>query len=113
MLKTFLKIAVPAMLTNLSSIITMIVSYTFAGHLDKTQLAALGLTFSVNNIMVVSLLIGLSSAQETLTSQAFGANDLHLCGVYLNRGFFIIMAFFIPLAVIPSMFAEKIFMAMG
>ena len=114
MFKTFLRIALPAMLTNLSSMTTVIVSYMFAGHMnDPVKLAAIGLAFSVNSILVLSLLIGLNAAQETLTSQAFGANDLRLCGVYLNRGFFILIAFFIPLAVIPSFFARSIFMAMG
>ena len=34
MFKTFMRIAIPAILTNLSSMTTVIVSYTFAGHMD-------------------------------------------------------------------------------
>ena len=64
-------------------------------------------------MMVASLLEGLNGAQETLTSQAFGANDLQLCGVYYNRGVFIQIAFFIPMALFQTFFAEKLFLAMG
>ena len=87
MFRTFIRIALPAMLTNLSAFTTVIVAYTFTGHMnDPVKLAALGLAYSVNSMLVVNLLIGLNAAQETLTSQAFGANNLRLCGVYLNRG---------------------------
>ena len=114
MFKLFLKLAIPAILTNLSQMTTLIVSYIFAGQMtDSLQLAALGLAFSCNSIMVLWFLIGMNSAQETLTSQAFGANDFQLVGVYLNRGFLILIAFFIPLAIIPGIFAERIFLGLG
>ena len=57
-------------------------------------------------MMVVSISKGLNCAQETLTSQAFGANNLRLCGIYLNRGTVILTLFFIILALMPSLFAE-------
>ena len=114
MFKTFIALALPAMLTNLAGMTTNIVSLIFAGHMsDPTNLAAHALAFSSNSILVKSLLVGLNAAQETLTSQAFGANDYKLCGVYLNRGILILIAFFIPLAVVPSVFAEKLFLAMS
>ena len=51
-------------------------------------------------------MLGLSCAQETLTSQAYGAKNLYLCGVYLNRGVVILITFYILLAVIPCVFGE-------
>ena len=80
---------------------------------DPEKLAGVGLGTATCHLMVLSLMIGLNAAQETLTSQAFGAANLSLCGVYLNRGWFILAAFFIPLALIPACFAEKIFDAVG
>ena len=63
MLKTFLKIALPAMMTNLTGMTSVIVSYAFAGNMDDpVKLASLGLTFSVNAMLVFSLLIGLNAA---------------------------------------------------
>ena len=63
--------------------------------------------------MVLSMMVGLNAAQETLTSQAFGAGNLQLCGIYLNRGRFILIAFYVPLAVIVMTFAEEILNALG
>lgn len=64
-------------------------------------------------MLILSVMIGLNAAQETLTSQAFGAGNLQLCGLYLNRGRFILTAFFIPLATIVMLFAENILNAIG
>ena len=103
----FLKLAVPAICTNVLSLITLITNSVFAGRMDDpVKLAVVGLTGTVCNVMVSSLMIGLTCAQETLTSQAYGANNLYLCGVYLNRGFFILIAFWIPFAAVPSIFGE-------
>lgn len=48
-----------------------------------------------------------------LTSQAFGAGNKRLCGIYLNRGMFVLLVFFICIALIPTLFAESIFNAIG
>ena len=64
------------------------------------------------NIMCNSILIGLNGAQETLVSQAYGMKELELCGRYLNRGFMLLVVFFIPLAVL-LIFVEDILVATG
>ena len=103
----FLKLALPAMFTNIMGFATVVVNGVFAGRMiDPVNLAVVGLTSACGNVMGISLVIGLNSAQETLTSQAYGAQNLYLCGVYLNRGFFILTALFIPFAIIPCMFTE-------
>lgn len=58
------------------------------------------------------VLAGLNCAQETLVSQAYGQNQIKLTGVYLNRGFFIMSAFYLPLAFFLS-FSEQLLIAMG
>ena len=58
-------------------------------------------------------MMGLNAGQDTLTSQAFGNGNLKLCGVYLNRGAFILTLVFIPLALIPSLRAEQILIQLG
>jgi multidrug resistance protein, MATE family len=40
----------------------------------------------------------MNGAIETLVSQSFGAEDLSMCGVYLNRSRYVTVLFFIPLA---------------
>ena len=114
LMKTFLRIAIPSIVTNLLGFASIVTQTVFAGTLkDPINLAVVGLAGTFCAIMVLSLMLGLNSAQETLTSQAFGAGNLRLCGVYLNRGHFILIAFFIPLAIIPACFAESIFLLIG
>ena len=108
------KLAVPAIFTNVMGFLAMLVNTVFAGRMDDpAKLAAVGLTNVVVGTMILSLMNGLNSAQETLTSQAFGAGNRHLCGIYLNRGRCILITFFVPLALLPALFARQILIAIG
>ena len=90
------------------------INAVFAGRMnDPVLLATMGLSNVIFFMMVLSLMIGINSAQETLTSQAFGFGNKSLCGVYLNRGRLILTLFFIPLAVVPMAFGENILLALG
>lgn len=60
----------------------------------------------------LTVLMGTNIAQETLTSHAFGANQLKRCGDLLNRGRMILLAVFVPIA-IAFVFSESIFLAIG
>lgn len=110
----FIKLATPAALTNLLTYGTLTINTAIAGRMDDpTKLAGVGLANMCQVIMILSLLTGLNAAQETLTSQAFGQQNSKLCGIYLNRGRLILVCFFIPLALMPAIFAENIFLALG
>ena len=110
----FFKLAIPAILTNVLGILTLLVSAIYAGRMnDLSKLAAVGLANVFCMIMIEPIIGGLNSAQETLTSQAFGAGNIRLCGVYLNRGSFILLAFFIPLAVFPAFYMNDVLLAIG
>lgn len=114
MLLQFIKLALPSILTNVLAFVSNIVIIVFAGQLDDPiYVAAIGLSLSFNVVMISSLMIGLNAAQETLTSQAFGAKNLQLCGLYLNRGMLILICFYVPISLVPYIFGEKIFIAIG
>ena len=49
------------------------------------DLAALSSATSAIVIVVTSIQFGFNNALVTLTSQAYGAGDSRLCGLYLNR----------------------------
>ena len=66
----------------------------------STRVAGLGLGVSLVNSVTFSVLFGMNGALETLTAQAFGAKELSLCGVYLNRARVINTIVFLPLAFI-------------
>jgi multidrug resistance protein, MATE family len=53
-------------------------------------------------VLGFSIYVGLNGAIETLVSHAFGADDLRLCGVYLNRGRFVLLAFSVPIVIVMS-----------
>ena len=56
--------------------------------------------------------IGINGAADTLVSQAYGQNELRLCGTYLNRGRLINTVILIPIIVLLSC-SEKILIAIG
>ena len=80
---------------------------------DPPMLAIVGLSNAYLSIMILAPILGLNTAQDTLTSQAFGRGDLHLCGIYLSRGRLILITFFMTLGIGPALFSQKIFLAIG
>ena len=65
----FLKLSIPAILTNFLFCMCNVILVIFASLLDDPiYVAVVGLTWTSVNLMIFSLLIGLNSAQETLTS---------------------------------------------
>ena len=64
------------------------------------------------NLMGMSLILGCNSALDTLVSQAAGAGNLKLCGVYLNRARFIMSVMFIPIIAL-SFYIEEFLVFAG
>ena len=52
------------------------------------------------NFLLFWPLVGMNGAVETLVAQAYGAGDLRICGVYLNRGRMINTVIAIPLIIL-------------
>ena len=72
-----------------------------AGHLNDTSLlAAIGMGNTIQNCFFVSPIYGLNSAIETLASQAAGAKNVKLAGVYHNRGKVVLVGLFVFLVII-------------
>ena len=73
-------------------------------HLDAYHLEAMiagaGLGNATQNLLCLSIIYGLNQTVETLVSTAWGADEKELCGVYLNRGRFIMTLSFIPIIII-------------
>ena len=114
MVACFYDIALPAIVSNSLGFIMVTANSICAGRLDDPSiLAAVGLGNVCCLICFVTMYMGLNGAQETLTTQAFGYGNLHLCSIYLNRGFFINLVFYIPLAFGPAFFSESIFLSLG
>ena len=109
-----LRLSIPSVLANFVSFVPMNLGVFLAGRMDDpAKVAAFGLSYVVSSMMVVSFMYGLNSAQETLSSQAFGFENARLYGIYLNRGRLILTVFFIPFALAALVFGEKILLAAG
>ena len=51
------------------------------------------------NLLGLSIILGFNSTLDTLVSQAAGAGNHELCGVYLNRGRFILAILCVPIVI--------------
>ena len=75
-------------------------------------MAATGIGNMTIDVFFLSLILGLNTALQTFISLEFGANDLHKCGVFLNRGRFVCIIAFVPLSAL-LLNSEKILLAIG
>lgn len=66
----------------------------------------------MTNVIGISVLCGCNDALGTLASQAFGANNLQMCGVYLNRGKVILFVVYLPLSIL-LLFSKEGLIALG
>ncbi|XP_057981222.1 protein DETOXIFICATION 34 [Malania oleifera] len=64
----------------------------FAGHLGNIELSAVAISLSVIANFSFGFLLGMGSALETLCGQAFGAGQVFMLGVYLQRSWIILFA---------------------
>ena len=97
----FLKLAVPAVITNLLGNCCYLINMYFIGRFGNPAMTAgVGLATTFVAIVGVSIMQGTNLAQETLTSQAFGADEPIRCGTLLNRGRIIVFVMFVPIALI-------------
>ena len=69
MFLTFLKLSIPAILTNILYMLCNMLLTIYAGLLDDPiYVAVVGLNWTCTCLMIFSIMIGLNAAQETLTS---------------------------------------------
>ena len=92
------KIGIPTIISCLFEQLPAFVNIVYAGKFaDDAKLAGVGLGQSLLWSLTLYIIVGMNGALETLVSQAFGANQLKLCGVYLNRARVINTAISLPL----------------
>ncbi|CAJ1972833.1 unnamed protein product [Sphenostylis stenocarpa] len=88
--KKLWRLAGPAILTSLCQYSLGALTQTFIGQIDDLALAA----FSVENSVIAGLafgvMLGMGSALETLCGQAYGAGQMRMLGVYMQRSWVIL-----------------------
>ncbi|KAK8589908.1 hypothetical protein V6N12_024297 [Hibiscus sabdariffa] len=79
----------PSILVRVTTFGMFVVTQAFIGHIGKLELA----TYALIQVIVVrfsnGVLLGMSSATETLCGQVFGAKQYHMLGIYLQRSWII------------------------
>ncbi|XP_028770439.1 protein DETOXIFICATION 34 [Neltuma alba] len=84
----------------------------FVGHIGDIELSAVAIALSVVSNFSFGFLLGMGSALETLCGQAFGAGQVEMLGVYMQRSWIILGAacfFLLPLYI----FAKPILILLG
>ncbi|XAR48339.1 hypothetical protein NMG60_11031126 [Bertholletia excelsa] len=89
--KKIWRVAFPAILSRITSFGLIIVTQSFVGHISALDLAAFALVQTITFRFANGVLLGMSSATETLCGQAFGARQYHMMGIYLQRSWIVDM----------------------
>ncbi|GFP82248.1 protein transparent testa 12 [Phtheirospermum japonicum] len=71
---------------------TTSVTTVFVGHLGDVELSAFSIALSVVCTFSFGFMLGMGSALETLCGQAFGAGQVHMLGIYMQRSIIILFA---------------------
>ncbi|KAL6988614.1 hypothetical protein U1Q18_014366 [Sarracenia purpurea var. burkii] len=110
--KKMWRVAFPGILARVTSFGLIVVTQSFIGHLSELDLAAYALVQTLTVRFVNGILLGMSSATETLCGQAFGAGQPHMMGIYLQRSW--IVDFATTTILLPVfIFTKPIFRALG
>ncbi|KAL4559446.1 hypothetical protein LXL04_031584 [Taraxacum kok-saghyz] len=83
-------LAAPAIFMSVSQYLLGAITQTFAGHVGTLELAAFSIENSVIAGFSLGILLGMGSALETLCGQAFGAGQIDMLGVYMQRSWIIL-----------------------
>ncbi|XP_051219444.1 protein DETOXIFICATION 34 [Lolium perenne] len=105
-------IATPIAISILSLYAVGSVTTIFVGHLGNLPLAAASIGIAVFATFAFGFMLGMGSALETLCGQAFGAGQVAMLGVYLQRSW-IVLAVAGILMVPLYVFAEPLLLAIG
>lgn len=84
------KISGPIVVTILCQYGTNSVTSIFVGHIGDIELSAVSISLCVISCFAFGFMLGMGSALETLCGQAFGAGQVHMLGVYMQRSWIIL-----------------------
>lgn len=110
--KKIWRVALPGVIARFTSFATVVVTQSFIGHLSSVDLAGYALVQTLGVRFVNGILIGMSSATETLCGQAYGAKQYHMMGIFLQRSWLVDL---VTLTVLLPLFffAASIFKLLG
>ncbi|VFQ94916.1 unnamed protein product [Cuscuta campestris] len=89
--KKLWKIAGPAIFTAICQYSLGALTQTFAGKVGELELAAFSIENSVVAGLAYGVMLGMGSALETLCGQAYGAGQVRMLGIYMQRSWVILL----------------------
>ncbi|CAL0312384.1 unnamed protein product [Lupinus luteus] len=98
--KKQLWLAGPLIFVTLLNFCLQVISVMFVGHLGELPLAGASMAASFCTVTGVSIMLGMSTALDTLCGQSYGANQHRMLGIHTQRAMLVLMIVSIPLAVI-------------
>ncbi|GMJ10845.1 hypothetical protein like AT5G52450 [Hibiscus trionum] len=93
-------LAGPLIGVNLFQFCLQMISVMLVGHLGELPLSAASMATSFASVTGFSLLLGMSTALDTLCGQSYGAKQYSAMGIHMQRAMLILLIVSIPLAVI-------------
>ncbi|XP_048428013.1 protein DETOXIFICATION 29-like isoform X2 [Pyrus x bretschneideri] len=105
-------LAGPAIFTSLCKYSLGAITQVFAGQVGTLDLAAVSIENSVIAGFSFGVMLGMGSALETLCGQAFGAGQLDMLGIYMQRSWVILNSTAVLLSFL-YIFAQPLLKAIG
>uniref|UniRef100_A0A1D1YE37 Protein TRANSPARENT TESTA 12 n=1 Tax=Anthurium amnicola TaxID=1678845 RepID=A0A1D1YE37_9ARAE len=89
--RLLVRLAAPAVVVYMINYLMSMATQIFSGHLGNLELAAASLGNTGIQIFAYGLMLGMGSAVETLCGQAYGAGQVDMLGVYMQRSWVILL----------------------
>lgn len=105
-------LAGPAIFTSVCQYSLGAITQLFSGHVSTIALAAVSVENSVIAGFCLGITFGMGSALETLCGQAYGAGQVRMLGIYMQRSWVILNSTAILLSLL-YIFAEPLLKAIG
>ncbi|XP_076897012.1 protein DETOXIFICATION 14-like [Bidens hawaiensis] len=93
-------IAGPMVAVTLSQYLLQVTSVMMVGHLGELALSSTSIAISLSGVTGFSLILGMSSALETLCGQAYGAQQYKKFGSQIYTAIFSLLIVCIPLSIL-------------
>lgn len=107
-----LKSSVPVILAYTLQNSLQTVSVLIVGRISPEHLATSAFSLMFAMITAWMIALGGTTALDTLASSSFTGSDKRNLGILLQRGFFVLGLFYLPVAVL-WIFSEKVFLLLG
>ncbi|KAI3467030.1 hypothetical protein Pfo_023693 [Paulownia fortunei] len=93
-------LAGPMVAVTLSHYLLQVISLMMVGHLGELSLSSTAIAISLAGVTGFSLLLGMASALETISGQAFGAQQYEKLGTQTYTAIFSLIIVCIPLSIL-------------